>query len=122
MRAITDYICWICRIEDVRGGGDVGSDGHDAIGWAAEHTASLSKGVNEGRGKQRIVRTIMPAFQLLEERKKGEKEGVVGDGSVPPSHLMMVVVLTHPRDLMGNAVRGQGFQSFFQKWNWLSTN
>jgi hypothetical protein len=36
----------------------------------------------------------MPAFQLLEERKK---ERVVGDGSVPPSHLV-VGVITHPQE------------------------
>jgi hypothetical protein len=40
----------------------------------AGHTASCPKGVNESRGKQRILRTIMPAFELSEERKK---EGVV---------------------------------------------
>src|ERR1700679_3135565 len=36
----------------------------------------------------------MPAFHLLEERKK---ERVVGDGSVPLSHLV-VGVITHPRE------------------------
>lgn len=58
--------------------------GHDAIGWLRRIQPACPKGVNESRGKQRIVRTIMHAFELLEERKK---EGVVGDGSVPQPHL-----------------------------------
>jgi hypothetical protein len=50
--------------------------GLDAIGWAY---SQLSRGMNETRGKQRIVNTIMPAVELPEERKK---EGVAKDGSV----------------------------------------
>src|SRR6266852_2051568 len=48
-------------------------------------------GVNETRGKLRIVRTIIP---ILEEERK--REGKVSDSSVPPSRLL-VGVMTHPR-------------------------
>jgi hypothetical protein len=51
------------------------------------------KAVNESRGKQRIVRTIFPAFKLQEKKKE---EGVVIDSSVSSSHLL-VGVMTHPR-------------------------
>ena len=49
--------------------------------------------MNESRGKQRIVRTIMPALDLSEQR---EKERFVRNGSTPPSH-PLVGVMTHPR-------------------------
>jgi hypothetical protein len=66
--------------------------GLDAIGWAY---SQLSRGVNETRGKQRIVNTIMPAVELPEERKKrGSCQG--WQCLVPPSHLL-VGVITHPR-------------------------
>jgi hypothetical protein len=54
---------------------------------------ACSKAVNESRGKQRIVRTIFPAFKLQERKKE---EGVVIDSSVLSSHLL-VGVMTHPR-------------------------
>ena len=66
-------MCWICcRGGDSDVGGDGAGDDRPGI-WPA-----CPKGMNENRDEQRTVRTIMPAFKLSEEGKKGD---IRDDGS-----------------------------------------
>jgi hypothetical protein len=62
---------WICRHAGDRELQGVGAMAvlveHDATGWAY---SQLSKGVNESRGKLRIIRTVVPADELPEAAKK----------------------------------------------------
>lgn len=58
----------------------------------AGQTTSCPKGVNESRGKQRIVRTVMPTFELPEERKK--------ERIVMPSSRMCHCMITATSDII----------------------